>query len=81
MARFLLAVVLAAAVLGALGARPSPGSGVMPLWATVLVALAGALVGGLAALVAGAGDILLLAAEILGAVAAVLVVQRLRAGS
>ena len=78
MIRFLLAVVLAAAVLGALGTRAT-GHGPMPLWATVLGAAGGALLGGLVAVLAGAGDLLQLVLEIVGAVAVVYLLQTRRA--
>lgn len=81
MIRFLLVVVITAAVVGVLraGATTAPRS--TPLWMTVLGAAGGALLGGLVAVLAGAGDLLQLVLEIVGAVAVVYLLQHRRAAS
>jgi hypothetical protein len=79
--RFLLAVILGAAVLYAVSRRARPGAGFVPLWMTILGAAGGALVGGLAGVLVRAGDTLLLLLEILGAAAGVYAVQRRRTSS
>jgi uncharacterized membrane protein YeaQ/YmgE (transglycosylase-associated protein family) len=79
--RFLLAVILGAAVLYAVSRRARPDADSVPVRKTILAAVGGALVGGLAGVLLRAGDTLLLLLEILGAATGVYAVQRRRNSS
>jgi uncharacterized membrane protein YeaQ/YmgE (transglycosylase-associated protein family) len=51
-----VAILIAALVVGALGRLAVPGPDPMPIWATILLGIVGSIIGGSAALTAGFGS-------------------------
>ncbi len=78
---FLISLVVAGALFGALGRLAIPGPNPMTIGMTILVGIVGSFIGGLIGSALGAGAAVIFVLEVLGAAGVVYFMQRRGAGA
>ena len=73
---FIISLIIAGAVFGALGRLAVPGPNPMSIGMTILVGIVGSIIGGVIGALLGAGPVIIIILEILGAAAIVYLMQR-----